>query len=344
MTQLLNKNTSRKRTSTAQKGSAGSIIVLVMLLVLLSGMGWAAYNRQQIWDWYKLQGYTAPQNVSSLATTTTMTPYAKRIFYVNQPQITTGISFTGPCPNDGGEQTIVLGCYHGGQNGIFLLSVNDPRLSGVMQVTAAHEMLHAAYARLSGSERAKVDGWLEAYYKNGLTDARIKTTIDAYKKSEPKDVINEMHSIFGTEIASLPPELESYYSRYFVRRATVAEIAATYQSEFTSRRDQIAQDDAQLAVLKPKIDALENELTARLQIIQKQRAVIDDLQRRGDISGYNSAVPGFNVLVDAYNAQLNSLRRMINEYNQLVASRNDIALQEDQLVKELTANAANVSR
>lgn len=326
------------------RGSVGSRIVLGLLCLLLLGMGWAALNRQNIWDWYKLQGYTAPDNVSSLATADTMTPFARRIFYVNQPEITTGTSFTEPCPNDGGEQTIVLGCYHGGQNGIYLLNVSDPRLAGVMQVTAAHEMLHAAYARLSSSERAKVDAWLQDYYKNGLTDARIIATIDAYKKSEPDDLVNEMHSIFGTEISSLPAPLESYYARYFTNRLAVANFAAAYQNEFTSRRDQIARYDAQLAVLKPKIDSSESQLASRLQLIKNQRAVIDALQARGDISGYNSAVPGFNALVDSYNAQLATLRQQINQYNQLVTERNDVALQEDQLVKELTANATNVSQ
>ena len=142
----------------------------------------------------------------------------------------------------------MLGCYHSGQSGIFVLDVTDSRLDGVEQVTAAHEMLHAAYDRLSRSERSKVDAMLEDYYKNDLKDQRIVETINAYKKSEPKDVVNEMHSIFATEIASLPAPLEKYYQRYFTDRGQIVANAERYKSEFTSRQEAIVGYDAQLRI------------------------------------------------------------------------------------------------
>jgi hypothetical protein len=326
------------------RGGFGSLALLISLLLIIAGMVAVVYNRQNILDWYKLQNYTAPTTISTLASQDTMTDYARRVFYVNQPKIDNAAVFVKDCPNDGGEQTIVLGCYHGGQNGIFLLSVSDPRLSGVQQVTAAHEMLHAAYARLSSSERKKVDGWLLDYYNHGLTDARVKATVDAYKKSEPHDVVNEMHSIFGTEVAALPANLEQYYTKYFVRRAAVTDFAAAYQAEFTNRQNEVARDDAQLAIMKAQIDALQSSLAAQLVQINTQRARLDSLQNQGDIAAYNAAVPSFNQLVDSYNAQLNKLRTLINDYNQLVSTRNSIAVQEDQLVKELSSPSSNVSQ
>ena len=36
---------------------------------------------------------------------------------------------------DESEKTIILGCYHSDQEGIFVYNVTDPRLSGVEQVT-----------------------------------------------------------------------------------------------------------------------------------------------------------------------------------------------------------------
>ncbi len=346
MPQSTNKQSFQKQSRLRRRsgGSVGSLVVLVMLLVVLIGFVLAAVNRQNIWDWYHLQGYQAPATVSALATQDTMTNYARKVFYVNQPEIDTATSFNKPCPNDGGEQTIVLGCYHSGQNGIFLLSVTDPLLSGVQQVTAAHEMLHAAYSRLSGSDRTKVDSWLMDYYNNGLTDTRIKATIDAYKKTEPHDVVNEMHSIFGTEVANLPPSLSQYYTRYFSNRAVVAQFAATYQGEFTSRQTAVLRDDALLASMKNQIDSTESSLALQLNSVNSQRANLDALQNRGDIAGYNAAVPAFNRLVDSYNNQLVSLRQQINQYNQLVTTRNTIALQEDQLVKELSSTASNVTK
>ncbi|HXE10230.1 MAG TPA: hypothetical protein VN554_02280, partial [Verrucomicrobiae bacterium] len=127
----------------------GRLIAAVVVLVWLACLGMAALERQNIYDWVKLQGYQAPADIAALAQQDTMTAYGRKIFYVNHPQLDDKSNFAGKCPNNGGEQTIVLGCYRPGESGIFLLNVSDPRLNGVEQVTAAHEMLHGAYERLS---------------------------------------------------------------------------------------------------------------------------------------------------------------------------------------------------
>ncbi|HYH36207.1 MAG TPA: hypothetical protein VD706_01775, partial [Candidatus Saccharimonadales bacterium] len=264
---------------------------VVLLLAWFAALGLVALNRHNITDWWKLQQYHPPDTIAALTVQDTMTPYARKLFYINQPQIDNKTVFSKNCPNNGGEQTIVLGCYRGGQSGIFLLEVDEPRLDGVTQVTAAHEMLHAAYERLSSAERKKVDGMLVDYNNSGLLDARVQKTVAAYKKSEPKDVINEMHSIFGTEVANLPAELEAYYKRYFDNRARVVSYAAQYQAEFTNRQIIVAQYDAQLRYLKRQIETGQDEL-------QVKQGEIDSMQDRllaqkndGDTAGYNAGIP-----------------------------------------------------
>ena len=328
-----------------QKVSSGvsRLSLVVILLLWLSALGLIAVNRQNIFDWWRLRSYQAPAEVSQLAAQDTMTAYARKVFYVNQPAIDDKQQFAKVCPNSNREQTIVLGCYRAGQSGIFLLGVSDPRLSGVEQVTAAHEMLHAAYDRLSGSERRRVDAMLLDYYSHGLHDQRILDTIAAYKKTEPNDLVNEMHSVFGTEVANLPSGLEQYYQRYFTNRAQIAGFAAQYQAEFTSRQAAIAQDDAQLAALKAQIDALEADLKTRQATIDSQQAALMNERDAGDTKAYNAAVPGYNSLVSAYNADVATTRNLISQYNQLVASRNAIALEEGQLVNELSNNLTSIN-
>src|SRR5665213_3192248 len=194
---------------------------LLLLGIWLAILGLLAFNRQNINDWWLLRHYQPPPAVAHLADQDTMTDYGRKIFYVNHASIESKTAFPQECPNNGGEQTIVLGCYHSNQAGIFLLSVTDPRLDGVEQVTAAHEMLHGAYDRLSSSAKARVDAMLLDYYNHDLHDQRVRDTIAAYRKSEPHDVVNEMHSVFGSEIAHLPAGLEQYYKHYFTDRSKV---------------------------------------------------------------------------------------------------------------------------
>jgi chromosome segregation ATPase len=217
-----------------------------------------------------------------------------------------------------------LGCYHSNQEGIFVYNVSDPRLAGVEQVTAAHEMLHAAYDRLRAKDRNNVDTLLENYFKT-VTDQRIIDTMNSYKQSEPNDVVNEMHSVFGTEISNLPAPLESYYTRYFSDRQAITAFAAAYQGEFTSREDQIKADDAQLAQLKDRINSEEASLNAQLSQINSDRARLDSLRASGQIDQYNAGVAPFNEEVDSYNSGVKRLRDDIADYNQLVNTRNAIA-------------------
>lgn len=327
---------------TRPKKHRGRLIAAAVLVLWLAALGVAAAERQNIYDWVKLQGYQAPVAIASLAREDTMTAYGRKIFYVNHPQLDDKSVFAGKCPNNGGEQTIVLGCYRSGEAGIFLLSVSDPRLNGVEQVTAAHEMLHGAYERLSDKDRQQVDTMLLDYYNHDLHDQRIKDTIAAYKKSEPHDVVNEMHSVFGTEVAQLPSGLEQYYKRYFTDRPQIAAFAAQYQSEFTSRQAVVAQDDARLASLKAQVDAQEADLRSKQSQIDVMQTQLLAKKNGGDIDGYNAGVPVYNGLIDAYNAEVATVRSLVDQYNQLVNERNAVALEENQLTKALSTDAAPI--
>jgi hypothetical protein len=305
--------------------------------------GLLATNAQNIGDWFKLRGYQPPPAIAQLATQDTMTGYAKHMFYLNEPAVSAKDDFAKQCPDNGGEQTIVLGCYHDHQNGIYLLSVTDSRLNGVEQVTAAHEMLHSAYERLSSGDRNKVDTMLQDYYKHGLTDARIREVIAAYQKSEPNAVVNEMHSVFGSEVGNLPAPLEEYYKHYFTNRQQVIGFAAQYQGEFTSRKAVIAADDAQLTSLKKQIDGGQSDLEAKEAAINAEQQRLIGL-RNSDVPAYNAAVPGYNAMVDAYNVEVNTVRNLISQYNQLVAARNAVALEENQLFQALTGSPSPISQ
>lgn len=314
---------------------------VIILLIWFGALALVALNRQTIIDWWKLRGYKAPAPIAALASQTTMNDYGRKVFYVNRPALQAKTDFIKSCYSDAAneEKTIVLGCYHGNQNGIYLLSVTDPRLDGVQQVTAAHEMLHGAYDRLSRDERRRIDGLLNNYYAT-LQDKRILGTIDAYKTSEPNDVTNEMHSIFGTEVAVLPPELENYYKRYFKNRAQVVAFASKYQAVFTSRQAQLKQYKAQLEALKSRIDSGQADLEARQREIETRQADLEQFRQSGNAAAYNGAVSSYNSQVDSYNYAIEVLRTLISQYNQLVAQHNALAQEQGQLMNELDADAA----
>ncbi len=130
-------------------------LVLAILLV-------AWFQRQALYDWARLRSYQPPASIVQLANETTMASAARHIFFVQRPELDDKAAFSGHCGNQN-EKTIVLGCYIPPQRGVYLLKVDDARLAGVEQVTAAHEMLHAAYDRLSTSDKNNVNKLIESY-------------------------------------------------------------------------------------------------------------------------------------------------------------------------------------
>lgn len=303
---------------------------LATLLIILIAAGiW--FKQDALFDMWRLRGYTPPADVVKLADDTTMTDSARRLFYVYRPALQDKATFNASCTNS--EQTIVLGCYVQHQ-GIYLYNVADPRLDGVIEVTAAHEMLHAAYDRLSEKERTRIDG-LTAQVEQSLTDERLKSTIESYRSKDPSVVPNELHSILATELEVLPADLETYYARYFSDRKAIVALANKYKQAFTERENQVKAIDGQLKSLKSQIDSLNNTLESQQASL---KASYDDLQRKrsgNDIDAYNAAVPAYNQAVVAYNSSVNRQKQFVTQYNSLVEQRNDLATEENELIKAL---------
>lgn len=315
-------------------------LFLVSILVLVGGIFW---QRQAISDWIQLYGYAPTATISTLATETTMTGAAQHLFYLNKPQISDKAQFSNHCTNQ--EKTIVLGCYHGGQNGIYILKIADnSELNGVMQVTAAHEMLHAAYDRLSADDRTNINAQLQAYFDNSLHDKAIRAEVNAYRKTEPGELLNEMHSIFGTEVANLPSGLETYYARYFASRKSVVVQAERYQSAFRKHESAVAKYDVQIAVLQKQIKSGESLLQTNAADLKSALSRLNALKSANKIDSYNVAVPGYNSLVRSYNALLETTRDQILQFNILVTKRNALVVEEQQLIKQLSGEDLPTAR
>jgi hypothetical protein len=286
-----------------------------------------------------LFGYHPAADVAGLVSADGFTGTAEHMYYINRPEIVAKAGFRDRC-NAKQEETIVLGCYKGAQSGIYILKItDDDRLNGVMQVTAAHEMLHAAYDRLPQKQKTQVNGWLMDYYQHQLTDDRIKQTIEAYKQTEPDALVDEMHSIFGTEVANLPTPLEQYYTRYFKNRATVVTYTSSYESEFTKRKELVAQYDSRLESLKQLIDQEEKSLQNQAKAINAESARLDSLRGNNQITEYNAAVPPYNQSIARYTNLANVYEQQISQFNQLLKERNSIALEQQQLIHELSGDS-----
>lgn len=312
-----------------------NVVTAVVSVVVIAGSLYGVTHARDILDWAALRGYTPPTQVAQLADQTTMTDLARKVFYVNKPDIQDKASFKGSCSQ--AEQTIVLGCYVE-NGGIYLLNVGDPRLEGVMQVTAAHEVLHAHYDRLSADERAKVDRMTAEFFA-GLKNERVKKVVENYRKKDASIVPNELHSILGSEVRNLSPELDAYYARYFKDRNAVVAFSEKYEQTFVDLESQVVAYDTQLAELRTQIDTNQQRLKDSEAQIDVQKQQLDALLAANRTEQYNAGVSGFNALVNQHNVVIRQTQGLIEQYNRTVELRNSLATTEAQLVEAIDANS-----
>lgn len=305
----------------------------MVTLSIVAGTVWVFFNVQTVLDWWTLRGYEPSLSIAELSRESSFSAEGEKLFYVHNPELLTKNEFSGKCSLT--EETIVLGCYLTREK-IYVFDVEDERLEGVEQVTAAHEMLHAAYDRLSREERQRIDSLVLEYYEKTDNERLIKT-IESYRARDPLVVPNELHSILATEIRELPSELEEYYSQYFIERLAVVDFAENYEDEFTKLEDKIEAFDTQLKGLSLSISEKENQISLLGSALESEQRILESLS--SSPTAYNNAVPGFNQKVREYNALLNELKADINRYNEIVKQRNAIAIEEQGLIDAIDTRA-----
>lgn len=312
-------------------------ILIIAPLVLAAGI---FTYRQDIKDWLVLRNYNPTQGIEELANNTTMTDRGRHLFYVAQPELSSRDVFWQKCSIP--EETIILGCFTGG-NRIYIFEVTDQRLDGVQEVTAAHEMLHVAYQRFDEQERQRIDQLTRQVF-DGLSNDRIDKNINAYRERDSKQVPNELHSILGTEVLDLPPQLEKHYAKYFYNRAAVVEMTTDYLAAFNERKQQIAEYDRSLEGLRSRIDNNLSLIEGLRRDIDLSRQRLDSLREGGQIEEYNRAVPGHNNLVKAYNDLVSQTQNLIDQHNSLLENRNQLVLEERELIEAIDSRPEAIGR
>ncbi len=263
---------------------------LAVIIVLVAG-GYATYsNQEQLLDWYYLRGYQPPARIAELAHKASMTEDGQRIFYRTKPQMLSDRkSLVKNCKVQG-EKTIELGCYLS-TNQIFLLNITQVDLKDEEVVTAAHEALHAAYDRMSNSDRRELNVQLQAAASK-IPDNSLKERLAQYQELEPGEQNNELHSILGTEYPNLSPELEKHYAQYFSNRSQIVAYSDVFAQRFDGLYKQIVQLDAQIKILKQ-----------RMQLHLEA----------GRISAHNALVPQVNALITDYNQKVEQYNRYASD-------------------------------
>ena len=301
--------------------SVRKIISRAVFITIVVGAIIAVNYRQYITDEVRLRQYQPSHDIARIAERSGMSETGKRFFYLSHPQIQTATKFNEDCRRVE-KFSPILGCYSQSTNTIYIYDVKNPELDGVKEVTAAHEMLHAVYARLSQKEKSQLDSLLEQTYQTIKTD-ELAERMAYYERAQPGSRTNELHSTIGTEYAAISKELEQHYARYFRDRSAVVKLHAQYSSKFTRLEDEA--------------NRLHDNLQSRKTIIESQTAAY-----AMDVERYNQRVSTFNQ--QARNNEFTSRETFINQRNDLEQQLTQLNQRRQTIRQEIDMYNADVAR
>ncbi|MBP6880113.1 hypothetical protein KBC31_00605 [Candidatus Saccharibacteria bacterium] len=183
-------------------------LALLVFVILIGAI--AIPNAPEIGDFFALKSYQPSREVEQIASDAGMGEKGRRLFYRFDPIFTDQATISSFC----GRAKEPLGCAEGRR--IYILASNNEEYYQQSVVTAAHEMLHVVYSRLSEKEKTQIDELIQNKIDTFGPD--IVEEIDAYNKESDEVIRDESHSIVGSEVKTLPKDLENHYKTYFSNR------------------------------------------------------------------------------------------------------------------------------
>jgi len=317
----------------------GAILSAVVSILAITATLWVVLNRQFVVDQLGVWQYSPTTEVASISQKSGFSKTGEFYFYASHPQVNTAAEFNTHCQRQE-EKSAILGCYV--DRGIYIYDVTNAQLTGIREVTAAHETLHAIWDRLSDSEKSSIGKLLESEYAK-LTSPDIKERMAYYDRTEPGERLNELHSIIGTEVPTVSNELAAYYSKYFVDRSKVVAAHQAYESVFSQLETESKTLYDELTQLSNTINTQHAQYTSDVNALS---ADIDSFNSRAESGGFSSAA--------AFNSERSKLVRRsqtielarvalndnITLYNTKYSQYQSLAVQAQSLQQSIDSNVA----
>lgn len=296
-----------------------SLISLSIILLAIIATGLLIFFRQQVVDNFRAWQFAPSSQVVKIRDSLQLTSLGGLYFDSSHTAIEKADGFNQNCPQSEPNNPVV-GCYSSQM--IYIYDVKNSKLDGIEETTAAHELLHAAYERMSDDERSDIDAELQKVYKT-LKTKELEARMNYYQKNEPGEENNELHSILGTEFRQLGTTLENHYAKYFTDRSSVLSFYQKYQAVFTRITGRL--DSLAVSINKRTL-----RLNKNITVYNNDQSVLNDdinqFKKRRFTSQteldavYNSLTSRQTVLdgrLRTLKSELAAIERLRKEYNTL---------------------------
>ena len=285
-----------------------------------------ALNRQVIIDFSRGLLYKPTPEMEQIRTDLDLTSHGEIIFNASHPELNTKDDFNEKCRDD--ETAAILGCYR--EQNIYVYNITDEKLDGILELTTAHELLHAVYERMSISEKDDLKELLEnVYVENKVI---LEKEVGSYETVEQ---LEEIYVRVGTEVKELPDALEKHYATIFVDQDKIVDYYNKYIKIFREIEDEFKKIEYEMTELDTQIDTKTDDYEKELSVLN---AEIEEFNNCAETPGCFNSDYEFSVrrgeLVErqtVLQALYDELDRLINQYNLDVDKFNDNVIRSEDL-------------
>lgn len=229
-------------------------VCLVLLLVVAALI---ILNREWIYDFYRGITYQPSSDMVRIRSDLALTNQGEFLFNASQPELNKAEEFNNYCRGDVSE-TAVLGCYR--NNNIYIYNITDARLDGIRELTSAHELLHAKWARMNDDEKKALAEPLTRVFE--ANQEFLGDEINQYDTSEKHE---ELYVRAGTEVADLPEVLEKHYAEVFKDQDKVVSYYNKYINVFRSLEKEMNDLKTEMGAISTEINEKTAEYSNRVE-------------------------------------------------------------------------------
>lgn len=289
------------------------VILMMVLAVALTGvMAWGLINREWVVDYISGINYQPSSEMERIRDALKLTEQGEFLFNATRPQLNERESFNNICRPETDTEVAVLGCYTGGN--IYVYNITSDELSGIRELTTAHELLHAVWARMDEGERqALVEPLTRVFEANRELLGDEIETYDTNKRQE------ELYVRAGTEVANLPSTLEKHYAEIFKDQNLVVKFYDSYIAVFKKIEAEMDSLMAEMDAIMLETDAKTTEYEQRTGQLEVN---VENFNACARTEGCFKSEAEFYARRAELMTEQESLSALYDEVNNLVAEYN----------------------
>ncbi|MBQ3433039.1 hypothetical protein IJG22_01940 [Candidatus Saccharibacteria bacterium] len=307
----------------------GLIAVLVVAVTVV-------LNQQWINDYLRGFGYEPEGEMGRIMRDLGLTERGEFLFKASRPELSSQDEFNTTCRTVMDEEMAVLGCYVG--DSIYVYNIESAELDGIRELTTAHELLHAVWARMSLGERSELDDELSQALK--ANQSVLGEELEAYDDEQRQE---ELFVRAGTEVANLPAELEKVYGEVFRDQDKVVRFYDKYIGVFREMEREMEELTTRMERIQTEINGLSGDYERRVDVLNSE---IDDFNACADTAGCFESEGTFYsrraVLVgeqEALEGMYNQINGLVDQYNELVEKYNADVTRTEKLNRVMNSNS-----